>query len=68
MKIKKSTVKMMVLAGALVAVVPACKKKGCTDETALNYSEEAKKDDGSCIFPDVDITVVMVTEIIIKCF
>jgi hypothetical protein len=28
--------------------VTACKKKGCTDPTALNYSESAKKDDGSC--------------------
>ena len=24
------------------------KKKGCTDSNATNYSEEAKKDDGSC--------------------
>ena len=28
----------------------SCKKKGCTDETALNYSTEAKKDDGSCTY------------------
>jgi hypothetical protein len=26
----------------------ACKNKGCTDATALNYNSEAKKDDGSC--------------------
>ncbi len=26
----------------------SCKKKGCTDSNATNYSEEAKKDDGSC--------------------
>lgn len=26
----------------------ACKKKGCTDEKAVNYVEAAKKDDGSC--------------------
>ena len=30
----------------------SCKKKGCTDPTASNYSEEAKKDDGSCVFDD----------------
>lgn len=29
-----------------------CKKKGCTDPTATNYSEEAKKDDGSCVFAE----------------
>ncbi|MCB9223423.1 MAG: hypothetical protein H6582_04520 [Crocinitomicaceae bacterium] len=28
--------------------VQSCKKKGCTDETATNYSSEAEKDDGSC--------------------
>ncbi len=27
----------------------SCKKKGCTDPAACNYSEEAKKDDGTCI-------------------
>jgi hypothetical protein len=29
----------------------SCKKKGCTDESAINYSSEAKEDDGSCQFP-----------------
>ena len=29
----------------------ACKKKGCTDPQASNYSSLAKKDDGSCIYP-----------------
>ncbi len=33
----------------------ACKKKGCTDETATNYSEEAKKDDGTCVYPELSI-------------
>lgn len=62
MKIKKSTVKMMVLAGALVAVVPACKKKGCTDPNATNYSAEAKKDDGTCTYaPDSWYTEVEVS-------
>ncbi len=27
-----------------------CKKEGCTDKDATNYSSEAKKDDGSCSF------------------
>jgi len=37
---------------AVIAVITAtgCKKKGCTDPTALNYSESAKKDDGSCSY------------------
>lgn len=29
----------------------SCKKEGCTDVAALNYSEKAKKDDGSCQYP-----------------
>lgn len=37
----------LVLIGASL-FLSSCKKKGCTDETALNYEAEAKKDDGSC--------------------
>lgn len=32
-----------------VVSVSSCKKEGCTNSQALNYSSEAKKDDGSCI-------------------
>jgi hypothetical protein len=28
----------------------SCKKKGCDDPTATNYSPEAKKNDGSCVY------------------
>lgn len=38
---------------AVVAVgtlATSCKKEGCTDETATNYDEKAKKDDGSCTY------------------
>jgi hypothetical protein len=28
----------------------SCKKKGCTDELAINYRSEYKKDDGSCSY------------------
>jgi len=38
----------IVLLSTVVLITNACKKKGCMDEKATNYSQEAKKDDGSC--------------------
>lgn len=31
----------------------SCKKKGCTDSSAINYNGEAKKDDGSCEYTNL---------------
>lgn len=50
MKLVKSTL-LALSATALIAT--SCKKKGCTDSTAINYSEEAKKDDGSCSYETI---------------
>ncbi|MFT4602794.1 MAG: hypothetical protein ACI857_002981 [Arenicella sp.] len=36
---------------AVFVLVSSCKNKGCIDEAALNYDEDAKKDDGSCTYP-----------------
>ncbi len=33
----------------------SCKKKGCTDELAINYRSDYKKDDGSCSFSSTKI-------------
>lgn len=38
----------LLVAASLTLGAVSCKKKGCTDPEALNYSEKAKKDDGSC--------------------
>ncbi len=35
---------------AFVFTLTSCKKKGCTDELAINYFSENKKDDGSCAY------------------
>lgn len=43
--LKKS---ILVLAFTL-PLIYSCKKVGCTDSSAMNYSSSAKKDDGSCI-------------------
>lgn len=44
-------IKLFNLAMLSLAVLTfgSCKKEGCTDATAKNYNESAKKDDGSCI-------------------
>lgn len=49
---------------ALTVTATSCKKKGCTDPNATNYSEEAKKDDGSCVLPIAaeDESQVIVTQ------
>ncbi|MFD1550819.1 hypothetical protein DNU06_05540 [Putridiphycobacter roseus] len=50
----------LVLAGLTLAFT-SCKKEGCTDETAFNYNEEAKKDDQSCTY-DQNITLKFTQE------
>ncbi|PHR20617.1 MAG: hypothetical protein COA38_19410 [Fluviicola sp.] len=40
---------LFILACGILFTFASCKKKGCTDPTATNYSSEAEKDDGSCI-------------------
>ena len=33
---------------------------GCTYELACNYNEEANIDDGSCVFPELIMTVMAI--------
>ena len=50
-KMKNTNIKFIVVAFlAILSVTSCCKKTGCTDPTAYNYSSEAKKDDGSCSY------------------
>jgi hypothetical protein len=43
---------------ALASVAFSCKKEGCTDPVATNYNADAKKDDGSCIYPEPRLVFV----------
>lgn len=52
MKVNSVKVGVMILASSLALGTVSCKKKGCTDPTAENYSESAKKDDGSCTYEE----------------
>lgn len=42
----------VVLALALALSLTSCRRSGCTDARALNYDDKAKKNDGSCFYPD----------------
>lgn len=48
MKTTKVKIGMLLMGAAIMLTAVSCKKEGCTDATATNYSESAKKDDGSC--------------------
>ncbi|MFA7274590.1 MAG: MbnP family protein [Crocinitomicaceae bacterium] len=41
---------------ASTLLLNSCKKEGCTDSSANNYSEKAKKDDGTCTYDVVEET------------
>ncbi len=45
---------MLLMGAVLTMTAVSCKKEGCTDATATNYNEKAKKDDGSCQYANVE--------------
>ncbi|MDX1651109.1 MAG: hypothetical protein R3277_01370 [Brumimicrobium sp.] len=63
MKTTKMKFGMLLMMSVLIGGMVSCKKEGCTDPTATNYNEDAKKDDGSCIYPETpaDESTVLVS-------
>lgn len=53
----------MALLFCLPILMISCKKEGCTDQLALNYNSEAKKDDGSCKYSTVGTLQVTVKDV-----
>jgi len=47
---KSSFILLVVALGVATVFTTSCMKRGCTDPEAINYSEEAEKDDGSCSY------------------
>ena len=63
MKTGKLKLGTMVLAAVFALTFTSCKKKGCTDPTATNYNDKAKKDDGTCEFADASTYKIETTTI-----
>jgi len=40
----------LVCVGLVAITITSCKKKGCTDNGAVNFNSNAKRDDGSCLY------------------
>ena len=61
---KNVNLKLSVLMlSALTLGAVSCQKEGCTDSTATNYDEKAKKDDGSCIAATEETTLNITSNI-----
>jgi hypothetical protein len=50
MNLNKEMKRALIILLGSTLLITSCKKKGCMDENALNYSAEAEKDDGSCSY------------------
>ena len=46
---------------AIGIAITSCKKEGCIDSEATNYDENAKKDDGTCLYDESDEYTVPTT-------
>ena len=64
MKTRKLRIGGLLVAASLTLATTSCKKEGCTDAIATNYSDEAEKDDGSCTYDQVVVneSTVMVSQ------
>ena len=49
--------RVLAFIATVIFITVSCRKEGCTSESALNFSSDAKKDDGSCVFkqPNSDV-------------
>lgn len=46
-----------VIVAFLTVGLSSCGKEGCKDPSATNYDADAKKDDGSCVYPQAQLVI-----------
>lgn len=51
---KKLILSVLVIGLGLIS----CQKEGCMDPEAINYSDEANKDDGSCTYQEATLSII----------
>ena len=43
---------LSLMAVVFTLAIAGCQREGCTDPKATNYDSDAKKDNGTCVYPD----------------
>lgn len=52
---KNQLIVLVAMVGLTLATFTSCKKEGCNDPNANNYDSKAKKDDGTCTYPVINV-------------
>ena len=50
--------KILLTLSLVLPLTMSCTKKGCTDPLAINYSESAQKNDGSCEYEETSTNII----------
>ena len=60
---KRKIFLLSLVAAVLMLAIAGCKREGCTDPKATNYDSDAKKDNGTCVYPEEPTPVIPTKEI-----
>jgi hypothetical protein len=59
---KRKIFLLSLVAFVLMLAIAGCQREGCTDPKATNYDSDAKKDNGTCVYPEPEPTPVIPTK------